>query len=132
MNGVVVDTSAVVAILTQEEGWQELLGVLESSRDRWMSAATFVEIGIVLESRFGGAGADIAERFVRDAGIEVVPVDIDQARDAVAAWRRFGKGRHPASLNYGDRFTYALAYSANVPVLCVGADFTRSDITTLP
>lgn len=132
MSGVVVDTSAAVAILTQETDWQQLLAVLESSRDRQMSAATFVELGIVLESRFGRAAADIAERFVRDAGIQVVPVDIDQARDAVDAWRRFGKGRHPASLNYGDCFTYALAYSANAPILCVGADFAQSDITTLP
>jgi ribonuclease VapC len=132
VSGLVVDTSAAVAILTREEPWEDLLGALDTASQRLMSAATYVELGIVLEARLGAAAGGIADRFVRDAGIEVIPVDIAQAQDAVSAWRRFGKGRHAAALNYGDCFTYALAALENLPVLCVGTDFPRSDIDTLP
>jgi ribonuclease VapC len=132
VNGLVVDTSAAVAVLTREPGWEGLVDAMDQAAQRLMSAATFVELGIVLESRLGTMAGGIADRFVRDAGIEVLPVDLAQARDAVDAWRRFGKGRHPASLDYGDCFTYALATTHNVPVLCVGNDFPRCDLETLP
>ena len=132
MNGLVVDTSAAVAVLTREAGWEGLVSAMDRATQRLMSAATFVELGIVLESRVGTMAGGIADRFVRDAGIEVISVDLAQARDAVDAWRRFGKGRHRAGLNYGDCFTYALATAHNLPVLCVGMDFPQSDVETLP
>lgn len=93
-----------------------------------MSAASFAELGIVLEARFGPVGGAVAERFTLEGGIEIVPVDTEQARLAIDAWRRFGKGHHRAGLNYGDCFTYALAVATQLPVLCVDDDFTQSDV----
>src|SRR5688572_25452775 len=102
MSGVVIDTSAALAILLQEEDAVSVLAVLDEADPRLLSAATLVELGIVLEARFGAAGASIAERFLRDGGIDVVPFDGIQADLAVDGWRKFGRGRHTASLNFGD------------------------------
>ncbi len=126
--GLVVDASAVVAALTSEPGSVELIGWLEAASRRLMSAATRVEVGIVIESRLGTAGRDALDRFLRDTGVEVVEIDSDAAERAVAAWRRFGKGRHRAGLNYGDCFVYALADGAGLPVLCTGDDFAATDL----
>ncbi len=128
MNSVVVDTSAAIAILTGEAQGADIIDVLGRSTRRLMSAASFAELGIVLEARFGPVGGAIADRFVREGSIDVVPVDMDQSEAAIAAWRRFGKGRHPASLNYGDCFTYALAATTGDPVLCTGHDFAQTDL----
>lgn len=129
MNGVVVDTSAAVAILTGEPAGGRIIEILDRAKDRLMSAASFVELGIVLEARFGPVGGAIAERFIREAAIEVAAFDLDQAHAAIGAWRRFGKGRHAAGLNLGDCYTYALAVSRSHPVVCVGDDFARTDLT---
>lgn len=132
MTGVVVDTSAAMAILLGEDDAEEVLAALGESDHRLVSAATFVELGIVLEARLGPAGGAIAERFLRDAGIEVVDLDRTQADRALEGWRRFGKGRHRAGLNLGDCFAYGLAVATGHPVLCVGDDFTRTDAEVLP
>lgn len=126
--GLVVDTSAVVAVLLGDPGSDALMAALIAANDRLMSAATQVELGIVVEARLGPVGADIVPRFVRDAQIELVPVDGDTASRAVGAWRRYGKGRHAAALNFGDCFVYALAERTGYPVLCVGNDFAATDI----
>lgn len=128
MNGVVVDTSAAVAILTGEPAGAAIIGTLDHATQRLMSAASLVELGIVLEARFGPVGGAVAERFTREGSIEVVPVDFDQAQVAISAWRRFGKGRHPAALNFGDCFTYALAATTMLPVLFLGDDFNHTDL----
>lgn len=130
--GVVVDTSAVVAILQSEEGSDVLLERLAQSSPRLMSAATRVELGIVVEARLGAPGRDLVERFLRDADVEVMAVDADAADRALSAWRRFGKGRHRAALNFGDCFSYALAEDTGVPLLCTGEDFTATDLPTVP
>lgn len=96
-----------------------------------MSAATRVELGIVAEARLGPAGAELVHRLLRDAEIELVPVDGDATDRAVSAWRRFGKGRHPAALNLGDCFTYAAAEKAGYPILCTGADFAATDLAVV-
>jgi ribonuclease VapC len=124
---VVVDTSAAIAILTGEADADALMRALAEADSPSMSAATLVELGIVLEARFGTAGAGVLERFLRDAGIEVVAVDREIADLAIEAWRRFGKGRHPAALHFGDCFTYALAIAADAAILCTGEDFAKSD-----
>ena len=128
MTGLVVDTSAAVAILGGEDAGSRVIDALDGSSIRLMSAASLVELGIVLEARFGPVGLAVADRFLREASIEVEAVDADQARIAVEAWRRFGRGRHRAALNLGDCFTYALAATASLPVLCVGNDFTLTDL----
>jgi ribonuclease VapC len=124
----VVDTSAVVAITLGEPRSEELAVHLENAIARLMSAAIRVELGIVIEARFWPAGQDIVDRFLRDASIDIVPVDADLAARAMSGWRRYGKGRHPAGLNFGDCFTYALAERTGYPVLCTGDDFAATDI----
>lgn len=124
----VVDTSAVVAVMTAEPGSDELVGWLEGASRRLMSAATRVELGIVVESRLGTPGRDALDRFLRDTDIEIVEVEGAAAEHAVAAWRRFGKGRHRAAQNYVGCFVYALADRTGLPVLCTGEDFAATDL----
>jgi ribonuclease VapC len=129
--GLVVDTSAAVAVILGEPGSEELAAQLEDALTRLMPAAIRVELGIVIEARLGPAGQDVVDRFLRDAQIEIEPVDADLAARAMSGWRRYGKGRHPAGLNLGDCFTYALAEQTGHPVLCTGDDFAATDITVL-
>ncbi|HET8931201.1 MAG TPA: type II toxin-antitoxin system VapC family toxin, partial [Acidimicrobiales bacterium] len=117
----VVDTSALVAIVRHEAASDWLVEQLDAGDDRVMAAPTFVELGMVLESR-APASVGIARRAIRDAAIEIVPFDDDLADRAMEGWRRFGKGRHPAALNFGDCHTYALADKLGLPILCTGDD----------
>lgn len=126
-----MDTSAAVAILTEEGGSAWLVETLAAARQRYMSAASYVELGIVMEARLDPAAAGAAGRFVRDADVEVVDVDPMVAERALEGWRRFGKGRHSAALNFGDCFTYGLAFELGLPVLCVGNDFASTDVAVL-
>jgi ribonuclease VapC len=93
-----------------------------------MSAATYVEASIVLEKSLGYEGLRDFDLFLAAAAVEIIPVDLEQAREARAAFRRYGKGRHPAGLNYGDCFTYALAKTAGLPLLFKGQDFAGTDL----
>lgn len=131
MTGVVIDTSAVIAILTGEATADELAVALEAAAPRLLGAPTLVELGIVLRARYGAAGTGLMERFVRDAEVVVVAFDRDHADRAMEGWQRFGKGRHPAALNLGDCFTYGLAAATGHPVLCVGQDFAGTDVAVL-
>lgn len=124
----VVDTSAAMAILLSEPGSDELITYLEAANTRLMSAATYLELSIVVEARLGPAAADIVPRFLQHAQIELVPVDADLAQRALGAWRRYGKGRHAAALNFGDCFTYGLADQSGCTILCVGSDFPATDL----
>ncbi len=127
----VVDTSAAVAIVLGEPGSEELAAHLENALARLMPAAIRVELGIVLEARLWPAGQDVVDRLLRDAKIDIVPLDADLAARAMSGWRRYGKGRHPAGLNFGDCFTYALAERTGHPVLCTGDDFAATDVAVL-
>ena len=127
----VVDTSAAVAIILGEPGSDELAAHLENALVRLMPAAIRVELGIVIEARLWPAGQDVVDRFLRDAKIDIVPVDADLASRAMSGWRRYGKGRHRAALNFGDCFTYALAERTGHPVLCTGDDFAATDVTVV-
>jgi ribonuclease VapC len=129
--GLVVDTSAAVAVILGEPGSEELAAYLESAITRLMPAAIRVELGIVIEARLWPAGQDVVDRFLRDAKIDIVPVDADLAARAMSGWRRYGKGPHPAGLNSGDCFTYALAEQTGHPVLCTGDDFAATDVTVV-
>jgi ribonuclease VapC len=124
----VVDTSAAVAVILGEPGSEELAEHLEDALSRLMPAAIRVELGIVIEARLWPAGQDVVDRFLRDAKVDIVPVDADIAARAMSGWRRYGKGRHPAGLNFGDCFTYALAERTGHPVLCTGDDFAATDL----
>jgi ribonuclease VapC len=124
---VVIDTSAIVAFLIGEpeaDAIEELL----MSRPCFMSAATWVELGIVVEARVGASGVQLLDELRRRIGLTIVPVDEAVATEALIAWRRFGKGRHAAALNYGDTFSYGLARHLAYPLLSIGADFAQTDI----
>ena len=123
----VIDTSAVVAVLFGEPGAQGVEHKLMDSPSI-MSAATRVELGIVVEARAGPAGAQLLEELLARIEIRVEPVDAGLADEALVCWRRFGRGRHPAALNYGDTFSYALARRLGLPLLFVGEDFAQTDV----
>jgi ribonuclease VapC len=120
-----------VAIILGEPGSEELAVYLEDALTRLMPAAIRVELGIVIEARLWPVGQDVVSRFLRDAKVDIVPVDADLAARALSGWRRYGKGRHPAGLNFGDCFTYALAERTGHPVLCTGDDFAATDLTVM-
>ncbi len=125
----VVDTSALLAILQNEPERRSLNEALEAADARRISAATFVEVSIVMEARHGAAGQRDLDLFLERAAIEIVEVDVGQAREARRAFARFGKGRHPAGLNFGDCFAYALAVRLGEPLLFKGDDFSKTDVT---
>jgi len=128
----VIDSSALVAIFLREPERQFYLNLLVKDRARRVSAVSFVETGMVLEGRRGPVAQDELERFLERLAIEVVAVDRGQANSALAAWRKYGKGRHPAGLNLGDCFSYALAKSTGEPLLAKGEDFARTDLKLCP
>jgi ribonuclease VapC len=124
----VIGTSALVAILTDEPERRDFIEKIEAADSRLLSTATFVEISILLEARYGPHGTRDLDLFLAKAAIELVPVDDEHAREARRAWARFGKGRHPASLNFGDCFAYALAIVTGEPLLFKGDDFGKTDV----
>ncbi|GHD51702.1 ribonuclease VapC [Thalassobaculum fulvum] len=124
----VIDTSAVVAILLNEPDAGRFAEAIEAAGPRLMSAATLLEASIVIETRKGESAGRELDLLVYRAGIEIVPVDHEQTEIARVAWRQFGKGRHPAALNYGDCFAYALAKVTGSPLLYKGDDFSKTDL----
>jgi ribonuclease VapC len=124
----VIDTSALAAIFFGEAERKTFLEAITAAGSRLVSAATVLETGIVLEGRQGEAAGREFDLFVVRANLEIVPVDAEQADLARSAWRKYGKGRHPAGLNSADCFAYALAKSAGEPLLAKGTDFALTDI----
>lgn len=123
---IVVDTSAYVAIFRGEPEADRLSVALGEDPRRVMSAGSYLEAGILAATRFGGRGK--LDGWLRERRIDITPVDREQAEIAADAFERFGKGRHPAGLNYGDCFAYALARKLGAPLLFKGDDFARTDI----
>ena len=124
----VIDTSALVAILQDEPERRVFNEAIESAETRSISTASFVETSIIIESRYGPDGTRALELFISKSQIALISVDTDQAYLARNAFRQYGKGRHPAGLNFGDCFSYALAKALDEPLLYKGDDFTRTDI----
>ncbi|RPJ51675.1 MAG: type II toxin-antitoxin system VapC family toxin [Acidobacteria bacterium] len=124
----VIDTSALLAILLDEKERRSFIEAIEAAGSRIMSVASFVEVSIVIESRFGAEGLQALDLFVDRAGIELADVDLEQGKLARRAFSRFGKGRHPAGLNFGDCFSYALAVVRGEPLLYKGQDFSQTDV----
>lgn len=124
----VIDTSVLAAIAFNEPEAAAFRERIADDPVRLISAATVLEAAMVIETRLGeAAGADL-DLWLYKAEVEIVPVTADHADRARRAWRRFGKGRHPASLNYGDCFSYALATLSGEPLLYKGNDFSQTDI----
>jgi ribonuclease VapC len=124
----VLDTSAIIAILFDEPDAEVLERQIVDDPVRLVSAGSVIEATIIIESRLGDAGGREFDLWLQRASIEIVPVDVEQTEMARRAWRRFGKGRHPAGLNYGDCFSYALAATRDEPLLFKGNDFARTDV----
>ena len=127
----VIDTSAILAVLYNEPERDLLLRSIVDAPVLRMSAASYVEAGIVLESRLGSAGVHQLILLISRADIQIDYVDREQAEIALDAYRRFGKGRHAAGLNYGDCFSYALAVAKEELLLYKGEDFSKTDIHTI-
>jgi ribonuclease VapC len=124
----VVDTSALMAILLREPDADRYSTCLNGAAYRVMSVATRVELSFVIEGRYGEAGRLRLERALRDIRIELAAVTTQQAEIAIEAFRRYGRGRHRAALNIGDCFSYALAKATDLPLLFKGNDFIHTDI----
>jgi len=125
---VVIDSSAILAILLDEPERRAFNKMIEADPVRLLSAANFVEASVVIEARLGENAGREFDLFVHRAALEIVPVDADQAEIARRAYRHFGKGRHRAGLNFGDCFAYALAKTRGEPLLFKGADLAATDV----
>lgn len=127
----VIDTSALLAILNNESDAVAFEAAVETDPIRLMSVGTYLETAIVVESRKGEAGGRELDLWLHRAEVELVPVDVEHADLARSAYRRYGKGRHLAGLNYGDCFAYALAKSSAEPLLFKGEDFSQTDVASV-
>jgi ribonuclease VapC len=127
----VIDSSAVVAILFREPEAEWFEAAILSDSMRYMSAASLVEISIVLDRRMGERVSAKLDGFVLQTGIEIVPVSLEQAEAAREAFRKYGRGRHKAGLNFGDCFSYALAKVSGEPLLYKGNDFALTDLAVI-
>lgn len=128
MAAMVVDTSALLAVLLLEEDATAYAEALGAATELRMAAPTWLETAMVATVRCGDAGYRELASFIDDLRIEIVPTDQLLAERAFAGWRRYGKGRHPAGLNYGDCFSYALAKQRNERLLFKGNDFSLTDV----
>jgi ribonuclease VapC len=125
---VVLDTSALLAVLQDEPERRSFNEAIEAADSAALSVESFVEASIVIEARHGADGLRALDRFIERAGIVVAAVDLEQGKVARDAFSRFGKGRHAAALNFGDCFSYALARVLGEPLLFKGEDFARTDV----
>ncbi len=124
----VLETSAAVAILLREPGYEPLQNRLLATGDPVMSAVSYMEASMVLVIKRGVGMEKELDRFLYEAGVAIVPVSVAQAKIAREAFMEFGKGRHPARLNFGDCFSYALAKQRHQPLLFKGDDFPLTDV----
>jgi ribonuclease VapC len=125
---VILDSSAIVAILLREPEHETLLDRLAETDTAAIGAPTLTECGIVLSARLGPQGKTLLARFLQEAALTVIPFGAEHHSTALDAYLRYGKGRHPAALNFGDCMTYATASLAAAPLLCVGEDFGQTDL----
>jgi ribonuclease VapC len=124
----VIDTSALAAIFFHEPERDAFRNAIIAASTRLISAATVLEAGMVIEGRRGGGAGREFDLFVVRTQMKIVPIDSELAELANSAWRKYGKGRHPAGLNFGDCFSYALTKSSGEPLLAKGTDFGLTDI----
>jgi ribonuclease VapC len=124
----IIDSSAILAVIGKEPGYERIVRQLAASPETRIGAPTRLETGIVLTARFGPRGKTVLARFLQENSIQTVSFDDAHASVALDAYSRFGKGRHPAALNFGDCCAYAVASVASEPLLCVGDDFVKTDL----
>jgi ribonuclease VapC len=124
----VLDTSALLALLLDEPEADSYRVALEEDQTRLVAAATLLETAIVIEARKGEAGGRELDLLIHKAAIVIVPIDAEHVTEARRAYRRFGRGRHAAGLNFGDVFAYALARTSGEALLFKGEDFSKTDV----
>jgi ribonuclease VapC len=124
----VIDSSALVAILLDEPERRRFNELIGDDPRRLLSVANYVEASVVIESRHRELGGHLLDLLLKQAAIEIVPIDVAQAEGARRCYRRFGKGRHHAGLNLGDCFAYALSELTGEPLLFKGGNFGRTDV----
>jgi ribonuclease VapC len=124
----ILDSSAIVAILFQESGYEAVLDKLVTAVEVGIGAPTLVECSIVLSARLNQDARGLLARFLEEANVTIVPFTDAHYGTAAGAWLKYGKGRHPAGLNFGDCLTYAIAKLTVMPLLCVGDDFAQTDL----
>ncbi len=124
----IIDTSALLAILLREPDAERYERAIAGAWPRRISTVALLEAAMVVESRGGAAAGEELDELLARAEVELVAVTPEQAVAARRAWRRFGRGNHPAKLNFGDCFAYALASTTGEPLLFKGEDFARTDI----
>ena len=124
----IIDSSAIVAVLLREKGSEPVLEALETADAFRVGAPTLVETAMVLTGRLGDDGRTMLLSLLQEVDVDVLSFGDAHWRIAQSAFVRYGKGRHPAALNFGDCLTYATAYVAGEPLLCVGGDFAQTDL----
>lgn len=127
MAALVLDTSAIIALLTEEPDAPRIFTVLEQAEARGIGAPTLSETGVVLGMKLGFSQR-LLQRFIQEFSIIVMPFSDPHWQTAVLAYERFGKGRHPVKLNFGDCLSYAFAKLSRQPLLCKGGDFLQTDL----
>jgi ribonuclease VapC len=125
---VILDSSALVAIFLAEPEGERFSRIIDEAATLGIGAPTLVEAAIVLRTRLGKRAIDTLAQFLRTGDVAVIPFGEEHSAVAMAAFARYGKGRHPAGLNYGDCLAYATAKIAGVPLLAKGDDFARTDL----
>ncbi len=124
----ILDSSAIVAVVFQEPGYERVLAEMTVAESLGIGVPTLVEAGIVLSARLGGDGRGTLARFSSEAALQTIELTEAHFGVAVGAWLRFGRGRHPAALNFGDCLSYATARLAGQPLLCTGENFSKTDL----
>jgi ribonuclease VapC len=124
----VLDSSALVAIHLREPGHERLIDKIDAAEVVVVGVPTLLETAMVLTARLGQDARPILFAFLRRLEAEVIPFNEEHLDAAATAFIRFGRGRHPAALNFGDCMSYAVASVAGMPLLSTGEDFRRTDI----
>jgi ribonuclease VapC len=124
----IVDTSALLCVFLDEPEAPRVLEAIVDATSPRLSAANWLEVAMIVEERGGRLASLRLDEFIRTAGIEIMPVSVEQAEAARSAWRYFGRHKHSARLDFGDCFAYALAKTAGETLLFTGVDFSRTDI----
>ena len=128
----ILDSSAIVALVFQEPRHEIVQERMFSGEPLGIGSPTLVETAIVLSARLGQDSRGLLARLIQTAGVETISFSTAHYKVAVSAWVKFGKGRHPAVLNFGECFSYAVARFAKQPLLCIGNDFIMTDVPVVP